>query len=157
MLTQKEISYKYLLTLLDYRDGQLFWKAGGARAGYTVKGYREIYFAQQLYVEHHLIFLLFHGRMPLEVDHINLIRDDNRIENLRECTRAQNGYNNSSRSHNKTGVKGVFKDKQSGKFKSAIIVDGRKIHVGYFDNIEAAQVAITIARAKHHGEFARHA
>ena len=85
----------------EYRDGGLWVKrifnskvSIGKRSGSVLNdGYRQLRINRKNYREHHIVWLLHKGVMPSEIDHINCIRDDNRIENLRECTRLENMQN----------------------------------------------------------------
>lgn len=91
----------------------------------------------------------------MEVDHINGNGLDNRRENLRICTHAQNRYNNKLRIDSTSGYKGVFWSKDSKKWQAQIQVDRKKIHLGFFsDPIDAAR-AYDNAAKEHHGEFCR--
>jgi len=95
------------------------------------------------------------GYWPSEqVDHINLVRDDDRWENLREATRSQNFANQRVYASNKLGVKGVSLVK-SGRFIAQIQVGQKKMFLGRFDTIEDASRAYTAAAKDHFGEYAR--
>ena len=72
------------------------------------------------------------------VDHINNIRDDNRIDNLRWATIKENCQNTSLSSKNKSGYKGVNWDKRNNRWRATIFEDGIKVHIGYFKNKEDA-------------------
>lgn len=106
---------------------------------------------------HRLAWLYVHGKWPPEtIDHKNSIRHDNRIENLRVATQAQNTYNISRpRSHNRSGVKGVWWVPGREKWRAGIRANGRATHLGYFDNIEDARAAYNAASMKIHGDFGR--
>lgn len=85
---------------------------------------------------HVVLFKMYHGRDPAdEIDHINRIPTDNRISNLREATRKQQGQNGSLRSDNTSGVRGVGIRKSTGKWRAYMMVDGKAIHLGYFKTI----------------------
>lgn len=90
------------------------------------------------------------------MDHVNGVRDDNRWENLRLATKEQNHRNTNIRKDNKTGVKGVGWDSRRAKFSASICTNGKRRFVGYFKCAEEARVAITAARAQHHGDFANY-
>ena len=76
--------------LFEYRDGNLYWKINrvtkkciGKKAGSKCKnGYEHIQINYKYIYSHRAIFLYHHGYLPKILDHINGIRDDNRIENL---------------------------------------------------------------------------
>jgi hypothetical protein len=80
------------------------------------------------------------------------IKCDDRWENLRPATFAQNNRNCDIRKDNKSGVRGVLVSKD-GKFNPRITVDGKQIHLGYFDDIEPAALARRNAELKYFGEF----
>lgn len=70
-------------------------------------GYRTIKFLGKTYQEHRLIWAIYYNEIPIyDIDHINHIRDDNRIINLRQVTKSQNARNQSKRSNhlNEAGI-----------------------------------------------------
>lgn len=75
------------------------------------------------------------------VDHKNGDRSDNILSNLRYATLSENGQNRKVPSNNKSGVKGVSFNKQTGKWQAYIQIDGIKVHLGLFKTIEEAQKA----------------
>lgn len=88
------------------------------------------------------------------IDHINLNKTDNRIENLRICNKSKNMMNKGALRNNKSGYKGVHFDKSRLKYKVDIGFDGKRKCIGrYSDIIEAAR-AYNTAALKYHGEFA---
>lgn len=86
--------------LFEYKNGELYWKVSrgrqkaGSLAGATITdGYKQVSINKKRYLVHRIIFQMFYGYMPefpLEIDHINRIRHDNRIENLRVLTHKEN-------------------------------------------------------------------
>ena len=81
-------------------------------------------------------------------------RADCRRENLRECTQAENVHNCGMRRNNRSGVKGVHYHKGQKQWRAQIGSNGKRIHLGFFDDInEAAQVRRE-AELRLHGEFA---
>lgn len=54
------------------------------------RGYVVVPFEGVVYMAHRLIYAIVYGKEPNEIDHINGIKDDNRLENIRSCTRSQN-------------------------------------------------------------------
>ena len=88
-----------------------------------------------------------------EVDHINHDTIDNQKENLRICTRSENGCNRGAQENNTSGYKGVSLDKSSGKWRAAIKLNGKRIYLGYFATKEEAYEAYCNAALELHGEF----
>lgn len=106
---------------------------------------------------HHAVWLYHHGSKPAMLDHINGDTRDNRIENLRECTSAQNQFNSRRKASNKAGHKGVvFHAPCTHKpWHAKINVGGRRISLGYHATKEEAAAAYAAGAAKYAGEFAR--
>jgi hypothetical protein len=87
------------------------------------------------------------------IDHINGDKLDNRKENLRICTQLENSRNKRSFPKNTSGYRGVSFDKNKGKFRAFIWVNGKNKSLGYFKNaIEASKVYIE-ANKKYFGKF----
>jgi hypothetical protein len=159
------LSQNLVAELFLYEDGCLFWKnrkspsvklfekAGSASAK---DRYLRLMINHQSYKVHRLVFLLHHGYMPNYVDHINGDTFDNRIENLRDATYAQNNQNAKIRKDSTSGVKGVFLHKASGKWAASCQVNKKRQHLGLFLTIEEAEKAVKSYREQSHGEFARH-
>ncbi len=83
---------------------------------------------------------MFNGEIPAgyEIDHINSIRNDNRIENLRLAKRSENMQNiKIANSNSKTGVLGVSYCKTRDLYQASISIN-RKYHRRFFDTIEEA-------------------
>jgi hypothetical protein len=91
----------------------------------------------------------------LEIDHRDGDGLNNRRDNLREATNAQNNHNQRIRSDNTSGYKGVSWYGPSGKWLAYIKVNGKQRHLGYHATPEQASAAYAKASAKLHGEFGR--
>ncbi len=91
---------------------------------------------------HRVAFAHFYGQWPvLDIDHINGIRTDNRIANLREVDRSTNLMNQRSRSHGTHPRVGVSWDSRTGTWQAQIRAFGKNEHLGRFGNVEAAIAA----------------
>jgi hypothetical protein len=88
------------------------------------------------------------------VDHINQDRLDNRRENLRLVTNAQNQQNKKRPSHNQSGYKGVCWHKGVGKWHARIVVNGQRVHLGYYRDLETAALLYDAAARYFFGEYA---
>lgn len=143
----------------EYRDGRLFHKqkrgnrAAGAEVGSkSAQGYLITKIDGAPLKVHRIIFAMHHGYFPETVDHINGDPGDNRIENLRAATQAENVIN--SFRHSPSGERGVKWRKDLGKWEAGVTLARKYTYLGvYQDKAQAAQVARE-ARKKLHGEFA---
>lgn len=72
------------------------------------------------------------------VDHINQNKLDNRKSNLRDATKSVNALNSKIPTSNTSGVKGASWSKVAKKWRSAIWLNGRQIHLGYYKTVEEA-------------------
>ena len=100
-----------------------------------------------------IIWLYMTGELPaLQVDHKDRNKINNRWQNLRLATNAQNKCNSGVRKDSGTGIKGVHLDKRTGRYRAKISVQGKRINLGFFATLEEAAKAR--ADAEHlHGEF----
>jgi hypothetical protein len=159
-LTQEEAH-----RLFEYRDGDLHWQARPANLAVcgTVAGYRNtkdsywrVVVRGKMYLKHRLVFLYHHGNLPKYVDHINGNREDNRIENLRLATQAENARNAKIPRHNTSGVKGVCKPKKDKNWTCSLRTNKKLKTVGGFKDKELAQEFMELWREMAHGQFANH-
>lgn len=132
--------------LLEYnaKTGVFRWKRNGKEAGFESHGYTRIKVKGKRYFAHRLAWLFTYGDWPEnEIDHINRIKNDNRISNLRAVTHQENHHNKGAKRNNTSGAVGVVK---RGKKYEAKIQRWKKYkHIGYFDTFEEA----VAARAKY--------
>ena len=102
---------------------------------------------------HVLAIYIKHGYTPMTIDHINGIKHDNRIANLRLCTQKQNTHNRGASKISTTKVKGVSFRSDRGKYSSSIWVEGKRLHLYEGEDFEYACFVRTEAEKKYHGEF----
>lgn len=108
------------------------------------------------YRAHRLAWLYVHGYLPdIEVDHINMIRSDNRLCNLREATHKENNQNRIKLKNNTSGYKGVCWNKQTNKWKAQIASDKKHYNLGEYANPLEAYGAYCKASKQLHKEFSR--
>jgi len=105
----------------------------GDVVGCLNKGYLTVYVDNRAYRLHRLAWLYVYGEHPLnQIDHINGVRDDNSIANLRDVTNKENHKNKTLLKNNKSGVAGVSWCKRRNRFRVNITVDLRHIHIGCY-------------------------
>lgn len=94
------------------------------------------------YFAHRVVWAICHGRWPVgEIDHINGLKSDNRISNLREVTRKENSRNCRLHRGNTSGVTGVSFHRLTGKWAARIQADDKSKHLGLFPSIAEAAAA----------------
>lgn len=110
------------------------------RAGTKNKsGYRFIKIDNINYQEHRLVWLYMYGKFPDKcIDHINHIRDDNRLSNLREVSHAENMRNLALAKNNSSGVAGIYWCKTKSKYISQIKLNGKRVYQRSFNTIDEA-------------------
>lgn len=119
-------------------------------------GYKRGRVMQVSYQAHVIAWVIFYGTWPdREIDHINTIKTDNRIKNLRLATRSENNRNKPVRSDSSIGLKGVTFHPQTGKWRARISCFGKTNSLGLFASPEEAHCAYRNAMEKFHGKFAR--
>ena len=164
-MTKESITQNELLKLFEYRDGVLYWKISkphsryksGDVAGRTVKdGYNQICVNRMRILTHQIVFKMFYGYVPKQIDHIDGNANNNRIENLRPATPTQNQYNTKLSARNKSGAKGVCWHKTGKKWHVKVSVNGKQTNFGLYDDLELADLVAQEARDKYHGAFANH-
>jgi hypothetical protein len=115
-------------------------------------GYIEIPFKQKRYSAHRMAWLYMTKKWPVHmIDHINGKRNDNRFENLREATNAENHHNlKAPRKDNASGFLGVYKRSDRNKWSAQIKHHGKLIFIGNFDSPEKAYEAYLIKKREIH-------
>ena len=99
---------------------------------------------------HRVLWALTYNEWPeFDIDHINGIRHDNRIANLRAVSRSENLKNVRLRDENTSGFTGVHWAEDRNKWRAEICSDGVKIKIGSFDTLEEAVRAREEANVRH--------
>ncbi|WQZ00658.1 HNH homing endonuclease [Xanthomonas phage NP1] len=155
-----DLTFEEVNALLAYEPdtGLLLWKVskGTAKAGRVAgsphnEGYLRVKVHGKMNSAHRLAWLLHTGSWPSKhLDHIDGNRANNRIDNLRECTQAENLQNKGKYSNNKSGAQGVHWNKQAKKWMAQIRVAGKNIYLGLFETLEEAAAARAAAKLKYH-------
>lgn len=161
MLTQKTL--KDNLTY-NYLTGEFKWLISpcgkvkiGSTAGYILtSGYGRIMLQGGNYAIHRLVWLYTYGEFPSGViDHIDGNPSNNKLENLRECSRQQNQKNMRKARNNTSGYKGVSWNIKAKKWLAKAKLAGKNYYLGVFEKVEDAAKAYADFTKKHHGEFYR--
>ena len=152
----KEISLTQdlLHNLFHYDGNNLIWrnnrangkiKAGSIAGCIHHTGYRHIRKGGRLYQAHRLLWIYYYGSIDkdIQIDHINGIRDDNRIENLRLATTQENAFN-------RKNAKGYYWDKQRKKYRGHINLNGKKKCLGFYNTTQEAHQAYLDAKKTLH-------
>lgn len=128
---------------------------GGAKAGEAAgcmrsDGYMQISINRIKYQSHRVAWVLMTGYWPTNfIDHKNSVRNDNRWDNLREATDAQNQQNQRrAQKHNNCGLLGVSRDRK--RWRATLRLNNKQIHIGTFDTPQDAHAAYLKAKASLH-------
>ena len=157
--------------LLDYDPitGVLLWKVdrlgrGAPKAGQEAgtlapSGYRVVCVDRVGYRSHRLAWFLASGCDPgeFEVDHVNMLRADNRSENLRLATHQQNKLNTRQNGNNTTGLKNISlaKHHKSKPYMVKMRIGGVQRNLGYYKNVDEAIKVRDEAINTNHGLYGR--
>lgn len=158
MLTQERL---HELFTYDHATGNLIRKvskanqpAGAVAGSVNARGHVNVQVDGGLCAAHRIVFLMVHGWLPVEIDHINRIKTDNRVENLRPATSSQNKGNVTPNRSNTSGYRGVSLNSRSGKWHAQIKINGKQTYLGRRDTPEQAALLYNDAAIQHFGEFA---
>ena len=130
---------------------------GDIAGGLHHTGYIHIRINGKKYSAHRLAWLYTQGQWPKDqIDHINGIKDNNKLSNLREATSSQNNANSNMRCSNKSGRKGVYWHKGKGMWAAQITTNSKVKRLGTFTCKDKAYAAYCKAADKYHGKFANY-
>lgn len=148
----------------QYQNGKLIWlkkpnfsrvEIGSEAGKLRPDGYKRVGVLGKNHYVHRLVFEMFHGYCPEYVDHIDGDRANNRIENLRAATKAENGGNRKKGGNTSSRYKGVAWIKAHQKWKAYIYIANKPKHLGYFSDEEEAALAYNKEALQVFGEFAK--
>lgn len=155
--------YQHLVALVDDGDEWVTeWKWYAmtrprttyvSRADILPGGYRTSYLLHRVIMRS----TTRHSIVHFEVDHVNGDGLDNRRENLRLATPAQNAHNRPLQSNNTSGVRGVHWSVRRQQWRARIKVNNRYIELGFFSTLEGARAKREAAERKYYDEFVRSA
>ena len=154
-MAKADLTAQRLRELLYYNPetGRFTWRVSrrgsAARAGQEVlervndNGYALVGVDRCSHRAHRLVWLHVHGVWPVKfIDHINGVRTDNRLANLREATNAENLQNlRYAKSHSSHGFLGVTYSKTNSRWIGQITRDGQHFYLGSFKTVEEARAA----------------
>jgi hypothetical protein len=163
-MSKPRVSHTELLEILDYNSdsGTFIWKispkrgmpSGSVAGSNRWDGYVAIFINRRSYYAHVLAWFYVHGEWPSgELDHINQVKSDNRIANLRVVTKSQNCQNRPIRIDNKSGHVGVYWYAAANKWRAQISVNGIKKYLGSFVKKQEAINAYVSARNIYHAGY----
>lgn len=163
-----KLTQHYIKGLFEYKDGDLYWKVSNSnrvKVGDIVAPTRKsldiskVGIDGKIYRIHRLIFLYFNEdfdihNKTIQIDHINVDRNDNRIENLRIANNKQNNCNKKLQKNNKSGYKGVkyYPEGRKKCWLGYYKIDG-KMYSKYFLTEQEAKQFAESNRKEHHKEF----
>tara|TARA_R110000868_G_scaffold23771_1_gene95082 strand:+ start:155 stop:727 length:573 start_codon:yes stop_codon:yes gene_type:complete len=154
-LYNKERARRHFETTRAFKTWNTRW-AGKVSGSNTQAGYREVTILSNKYLIHRIVWLLhFGGTIPDTIDHINGVRDDNRLINLRLATDAEQKQNMALYSSSTSGEMGVNWYKSYEKWHARIKIKGKYKHLGYF-LIKADAVNARKAAEKKYGFHENH-
>ena len=155
MLTQERLK-----ELFGYcpDTGVFYWtvscnrlKPGDKAGSVSSRGYVLIKISGKYYRAHRLAWLYVYGEFPKnEIDHKDGDKTNNRIDNLRECTHAQNHQNRVSMPKSSSKYTGVSWYKNSKKWRAKIVTNGVDKYLGLYESESEAYKAYCKAKFELH-------
>jgi len=153
------IDCNQLREILEYQPetGLFFWKkkrngisVGQMAGGKDRDGYIRIRIDNVKYAAHRLAWMYIHNDFPKNfIDHINGIKIDNRICNIRDVTRSEN-MQNLFKPQGRNIYIGVYKNQNANTWYSKIEINGKQIRLGTFKTPEEANIAYKKAKLIYH-------
>lgn len=144
-LMRERLSYDPDTGALTYSNKAKGNKRAGDKVGCLDRhGYIKVMFQGKMYYAHRMVWMMINGRLPNGlIDHINGNKVDNRIDNLRESSKSQNGAN-SELALRGGKLRGTTRLK-NGKFQSQMKCEGKTYYLGTYSTREDARTAYEFA------------
>lgn len=152
----RRLDYDPITGALTWKDSHAPRARQGAIAGYiSGGGYRKIEICHRSLHAHRIAWFIVHGSVPSMIDHADMNKQNNAIENLRPADATQNNANRHKLRTNTSGIKGVFQARRSKRWRAQIRSNGVTKHLGQFGTKEEAAEAYALAATREFGEYAR--
>ena len=142
------------LTLKQYKEhltynplsGEFIWhkhprypsKNGTVAGGLMCNGYIKIKLHKHQVLAHRLAWLFVYEKMPSVIDHIDLCKTNNAIENLRDVNHKSNSKNRGMDKRNNSGCVGVSWCKQTNRWRAQIVLEGKSKTLGRYTDYSDA-------------------
>jgi hypothetical protein len=153
---KKRLRYNKDSGVFTWAESRGCAKPGDVASSVNSLGYCRVKVDGVSYLAHRLAWAFVNGEFPKsDIDHVNGIKTDNRIENLRLATRSENQCNRGKHANNKSGFKGVNWNQSVKKWAARCMVNGKRTHIGYFDDVALAAAAYQQVAVSLHGRFFR--
>lgn len=157
---RNDLTQERLKELLHYdpETGVFTWrvrrggiKPGSAAGSVSPQGYVRINIGGHLYLRHRLAWLYSRGSWPdQDIDHINGVYGDDRVGNLRQCSKSENGQNRPARQPSVSGLIGVSWKISHKKWRARITLNLKSKTLGYYNSKEEAHAAYLSAKSQLH-------
>jgi hypothetical protein len=153
------LTHERLLQLIFYdeKTGNVFRKItvanvkiGQIKPKPSKNGYLRMHIDGRLYYLHRLAWFYVNKNWPLAIDHIDGNRQNNKLENLRSVSQAENMQNISKKSYAISGLKGSYYHEKTKKWQAKIGINGKSKSLGYYDTAEKAHEAYLNGKKKYH-------
>jgi len=142
----RELTLSTLRASIDYDAETGVFTRNGCPIGRVYRrGYIMVQLLGETYLAHRLAWFYVHGEHPTRnIDHINGVKSDNRIVNLRECNQSENQQN-----RRLSSVRGCYK-RRNGRWTAQIMIGYRSKKLGTYDTEQQAREAYLAAKLKMH-------
>jgi hypothetical protein len=157
-MASQELTQQSLKEWFDYDGKTLSWKDKSRETKICKNhgGYPMIRFSGNARLVHRLVYLMVHGFLPEQLDHINCNKEDYSITNLRPATPSQNMANKGAEKQNHSGYKGVCYDTLHKRWEVRVSMNNKTYRKLGFKDAQDADEFACLLRDMVHGEFANH-